>query len=175
MAPQISDDDRTAGEPVTGTKEMHYGCWTQMMSHLTRQDHVNTLVAEGRGAGAANHDCKTTPLRECGRGATQLEANGSDPDAPLAAPLLRDPGEIACAGAEIEQRNGLAEGRGTEGARQSISHRRGAAKPAVGSGDVPKRLGDRDRIGRRIVQQLDADGTDRELSQDYSMAAYPPR
>ena len=65
--------------------------------------------------------------------------------------------QVAEAGAEVGEGERRARRHAREGAGEPVPHGRGAAEPAVGPGDVPERLGDRGRIGGRIVEQLDAD------------------
>ena len=130
----------------------------QVVRDLAHQHDVHRLVAERRRARAADGARARRPPG-ASRAATGLR---SSPTGTSRMPRRRGPAhrrarQVAEAGAEVQQRERGARGHAGERARQPVPHRRGAAEPPVGAGDVAERLGDRGGVGRRIVEQLGAD------------------
>ncbi len=101
-------------------------------------------------------------LRQARRDPAALEPGRDQPDAAPGGPSLGGAREIAEPGAEVRQGERGAGGHRRQRPGEAVAHRRGAAEPAVGAGDVPQRLGHGGRVRGRVVEQLGPDGAERE-------------
>ena len=162
MPPKICHNHRATGKLIAYPQQMDDGCFSEMMSQLAHQDKINALCAYRRCPRTSDSRRNAARAREAGRCTTELETERNDVEATASSPADGNPGQVPAPGAEVKQRQSLAPGTPAQGAREPEPNCRGAAEPAVGPGYVAQGLSDRSGVGPGVIQQLRADGADRQ-------------
>ena len=142
------------------------------MHHLAHEHEVHRLLAEGRRPRASDGARHAALARQPRGHPALLEAHGHEAQAVASGPARRHLRQVAQARADVGERQRGAGRNVGQHAGESVPHRRGAPEPAIGPGDVPERLRHGRGVGRRIVEQLDADGApEQRLARAHDSAA----